>query len=447
MVRLIVEDDGNRRAFNVGEGRLTVGSAPEAKLQLTAQGVAGVHADIEVHGGKATLHAKPGVMPPHVFGKAVHGPVVLQHGVPVKLGSATLTAELEGHATRAAKPAVARAGAAPARASKGRGDKADKDAEAGPGKKARKQALPSWVYIAVGLPVVALIGWLLSSVMLDRDARSTAEASAPAYVAKARTHVKDSQYPQALKELDRIPANSDLDAGFAAEVAQLRQEIELKIQEGNEYSKNNVAGQRYFDTQIKGFVERYMAGKISSQEARVFMKRAQYFREKWPNHPELEYISRQEARFKSAVDLSQPPTFEDIQFEVDSLTWSFPKKFDEAFELVRGFQAKADGENVQKANAFLGELEAKRTAWFQDRLEQARFHFDRKEDSKSVGVLLSVVLHAGDEKMADEAAQRLTQFGGFDESWLRGYRDQFPEDFAKVSKNRVIAAWMRDHPL
>jgi hypothetical protein len=64
MVRLIVEDAGERRAFSVGEGRLTMGSAPEAKLQLSAMGVAGVHAEIEVHGGKATMHPKPGVTPP-----------------------------------------------------------------------------------------------------------------------------------------------------------------------------------------------------------------------------------------------------------------------------------------------------------------------------------------------------------------------------------------------
>src|SRR5687767_4166046 len=109
MVRLIVDDAGNRRAFNVGEGRLSIGSGTEAKLKLAASGVASVHVEVEVHGGKATLHPKPGVTPPQVLGRSVSGPVVLQHGVPVKVGGATVTVEYEGQATR---PQVSPVGAA-----------------------------------------------------------------------------------------------------------------------------------------------------------------------------------------------------------------------------------------------------------------------------------------------------------------------------------------------
>ena len=70
-----------------------MGSGSEAQLRLDSPGVAVLHADIEVRSGKATLHARPGVAAPQLFGRAVGAAFVLQHGVPVQIGGATLAAE------------------------------------------------------------------------------------------------------------------------------------------------------------------------------------------------------------------------------------------------------------------------------------------------------------------------------------------------------------------
>ena len=449
MVRLIVEDGGSRRAFNVGEGRLSMGSGPEAKLKLSAAGVAGIHADIEVHGGKATLHPKPGVTAPHVLGRAMNGPVVLQHGVPVKIGAAQVIVEYEGHPAATAAPVISKAERGSAR-SHARGKQREEEEQQGGARRGRSQGTPTWVWIAIGVPAVILAGWLTKTFffgkLLQGDGRSFATASAPAYYQNARDRLANAQYDLARMEIERIPKDAQLDPQFAAQVAQLRQQIEAKIAEGEEYSRNAVAGKKYFDSQLKGFVERYMTGTISSQEARVFLKRAKYFREKWPTHPELEWVTRQEARFTSAIDLSKPPTFEDIQFEVESLTWSFPRNYAEAFAVSRAFLASAQGEDVAKATAFIAELESKRTAWFKDRLEEARFLFDGKEFGKSIGVLLSIIRYAGDERMQDDAAQRLMNYQGIEE-WLRGYRTADPEGFEAVCNNRVVAAYLKEHKL
>jgi len=445
MVRLIVEDSGNRRAFNVGEGRLSLGSGAEAKLKLSAAGVAGVHADIEVHGGKATLHPRPGVTAPHVLGRAMSGPVVLQHGVPVKIGAAVLTAEYEGHAAAAPAPILSKAQRGAARPG-ARGKQREEDEAASGARRVRSQGIPSWVWIAVGLPVVGLLGWFAFGQLLGGDDRSFSATSAQAYVQNARDRLANAQLDLALVQLNRIPADAQLDPQLAATVAQLRQEIETKIAEGNEYSRNAIDGQKYLDSQLKNFVDRYMSGKISSQEARVFLKRAQYFREKWPTHTGLDWVSRQEARFKSAIDLSKPPTLEDIQFEVKSLTWSFPRQYDQAFAITRAFQATAEGEDVPKVAAFLVELEKQREDWFKERLLQARYHFDLKEWGKSIGVLLSIIRYAGDDRMEDDAAQELVKYEGIEE-WLRGYRTNDSEGFEAVCANRVVAAYLKQHPL
>jgi hypothetical protein len=196
-------------------------------------------------------------------------------------------------------------------------------------------------------------------------------------------------------------------------------------------------------------VKQYMSGQITPPEARVFMKRARYFREKWPNSRDLAWVDRQESRFKAAIDLTKPPTFEDIEFEIKTLTWSHPRDYKTAFEVARAFQATAAGDDVQRSAGLLQELEGLRTEWYKDRLEQARWHFERKEQSQSIGVLLSIVRGAGDDAMADDAATRLLNYGSAEEmqTWLRGHQRNDPDSFVKIEKNRVIAAFLREHKL
>ncbi len=440
MVRLIVDDAGNRRAFNVGEGRLSIGSGPEAKLMLSAPGIATVHAEIEVHGGKATLHPKPGVTPPQVLGRAANGPVVLQHGVPVKLGGATVTVEYEG---QPAKVGPVQRGGASAGGVRSRRDSASEDDDERPARAPRKSGVPTWVWIAVGIPLLAGAGVFVMSNVLG-DSAGAGAASAHAYYVNAIDRKKNAQYPQALEQLARIPEGAVLEPKLAADVAALRKELETMIAQSDEQARNMMFGQQYFDTQLKGFVERYMSAQTTSAEARVFMRRAKYFREKWPTHTELDWVTRQEARFKGAIDLSKPPTFDDIKFEVGSLTWDHPANYREAFVVVNAFQASATGADAQNAAAFIVELEAKRSAWFTDRMEQARFHFERKEQSKSVGTVLSIIRFAGVESMEDAAADQLMRFGDM-LPWFRGYRTNDPDGFAVVSKNRIIAEFLKEN--
>ena len=444
MVRLIVDDAGQRKAFNVGEGRLSVGSGNEAKLKLTSPGVASVHIDIEVHGDKATLHPKPGVLAPHVLGRTVNGPVVLQHGVPVKIGSATLTVEYEGQAARPAPVAAApQRGAVVARR---RAGEDDEEGAEGRSRRSKSQGVPSWVWIAAGVPLIAGLGWFLIDKTLSKDSRNVEAASAPAYYGNAVEQMKLGQFQHAKLQLDRIPPDAQLDPTLAANIAKLRAEIDKLSATAEEEFKNASAGQAYFESQLKAFVSRYMAGKITSPEARVFLKRARYFREHWPSHPELDWVTRQESRFKAAIDLGKPPTYDDVAFEVESLTWASPRNYREAFAVATAFQTNAQGEDLTKIGALLADLQTKRAAWFKDRMEQARWEYEGKNEGKAIGELLAIVRFSGDASMEDQAADQFLRFGDM-RAWLRGYRTNQPEAFEAVSKNRLIADFIRANPL
>ena len=110
MARLIVEEGGQRRAFKVGDGVLSLGSGGEARLRLRSTDVAEVHAEISIEGGVATLRPRPGVVPPTLGGEPVSGPARLDPGVEVRVGSARLWLEADDGST----PAPASAGAAAA---------------------------------------------------------------------------------------------------------------------------------------------------------------------------------------------------------------------------------------------------------------------------------------------------------------------------------------------
>ena len=417
MLRLIVDDGGQQRAFSVGEGRLSVGSGAEAQLKLLASGVASVHVDIEVHAGKAILHPRPGVSAPQILGRAVSGPIVLQHGVPIQIGGAQLTAEYEGVLLPSSTTSATRA-----------------------------REIPTWAWIAAGIPLVGLCIWFASSRLLGRHPPSIHQVGAQADFALALDRFEHAQYEEARLRLEQISTAQVLEPELALKVEQLRAEVSKKLALSDETMRNEVAGKAYFTAQLEGFVKSYLSAEISSPKVRVFMKRARSFREKWPTHPELGWVTRQEERFKAAIDLSQPVTFEDIQFEIESLTWDHPRDYKQAFDVARAFRSSARADELSKIAALLEELEAKRADWFKERLEQARWNFERKEQGESIGILLSIIRGSGDEVMADDAAARLLKYGDM-QTWLRDFRAKDPDGFAEFSKNRVIRAFMDEHKL
>ena len=71
MGTLFVDENGERRGFRASRGKLTVGSAPEAKLRLVSEDVAALHADLEFQGGDLFVTPRSGVLPPRVQGVEV----------------------------------------------------------------------------------------------------------------------------------------------------------------------------------------------------------------------------------------------------------------------------------------------------------------------------------------------------------------------------------------
>lgn len=445
MTRLIVEEGGKRRGFKVGEGKLSIGSGSAATLKLTSAGVAEVHAELEVKDGRAVLRPMPGVLPPKVGGVPAKSETAIRHGVAIQVGEAVLRVEYDD----APQPKRARAGgpkAAPAtggaprtaarRKPKAEWQRSRRELSGGGG-------LKPWVVILI-FAVLAIPGGILARNAFLKTAESPLNYTV--YVNKAKKDLEARMFDRAEEELDRIPADAELSPNMVATIEGLREEI-ASAREESKLDEYHRLGTQVLEKQLRSFETKYLTGKAERPMVRLFLKRLAAFEERFPEHPEVGWVRRMQARYGAITSLDEPPTFEDVEFEVQVLTeWSVRRDYEEAFEILEDYIDIASGDDRQKAVDMVNAKLAERQEWFVDRLQQARYEYERGQIGKSVDWLVKVIVNVGDEDMADEAAEQLILFDGIVE-WFRGYERSRPDDFAELSENRVVAEFLRENPL
>jgi hypothetical protein len=464
MARLIVEESGKRRAFNVGDGVLTIGSGAEARLRVEAQDVAEIHAEIQVQAGKAVLRARPGVVAPTVGGEAVVVEAPVGYGEEMRIGSVRMWLEDEsqaaGHAAPPAAPqlAVGAAGAsAPVRrgvdgANVAHGAKVDRALRREQAiQAARKRGDKSVVQrtrprverglpggavaalILVGAVLVAFVGWKLFA------SEAAGPPPAAASLAEAARMIDRGSYKDARTKLDAL---GSLQGEHEGERKALYARLDDLLAQAA-VDREHAIGTKYLDTKLAKYEEFYLQGKPSKARARVFLKRCREFKQRWPDHPQRDWVERQERRFEGTVNLGDPPTFEDVAWEVECLTKTNPKYFGAAFEVLDAFLAAATGEDVAKAQELHNELVEARQVEFVDRLEQARYEFQKKGDeTQSVAELIYIITRFGDEAMADEAAERLLDFESLAKH-LRGWKEMRPDEYEVLILHPDVAAYVR----
>jgi hypothetical protein len=451
MTRLIVEEGGACRAFKISEGVIAIGSGAEARLKLTSPDVAARHATLELLGGVCTLRAEPGVVPPTVGGVPVRGDVELAAGVPVRIGSATLVLEADaGPAARAAaappvvpRPVERRPPSSSRSARRGPARGGRDDAEAREPRKI-SHGIPAWLIVAPLVVVISLVGFFIVRVIMS-NRQEVAPDLAMVYFNNAVAALERNKLDTAEFELDRIPTDK-VSPEVAARIAQLRAQIASDRQAG-ELALHNMRGTTYLDQSLKRFERSYLLGPAEPPKVRLFLKRCRHFRETWPQHEELGWVERQERRFAGVVDLSQPPTLADIQFEVRTLTHADDlRDYEQCFQVLDQFLGVCGPADREAALKLVDEHRAAREPYFLDRLQRARFEYERKEIAESAGVLVALIRYIGDEQMADRAASELLKFEDID-ARLRGFKLDKPEILEELKANRVMGEYIRSKGL
>ncbi len=298
---------------------------------------------------------------------------------------------------------------------------------------------PVIVIILGGLLVVGALGWgFMSGANAGGSARSNIDAA-------RRVMEKGDSLPSVEIKLGLALADGNITKAERAEIEEVRKELNIRQADMLE-NERNMVGTKYLDKKLKKYADKHLTGDPSHPQARVFMERCKIFRERWPTHPEMDWVDRNERRFASLVDLRVPPTWEDLSWKLDRLVLGQPKEYDKAFEALDQFDLTASGGDKTLAKNRRVVMIEERAAYHLDRMKQARFELETNEDRAAcVQLLVYAIAYMGDDAMAAEAADYLLAMDNA-AGHLRGYRNEWPLLWEEVVVQPSIAEYIRNTP-
>ncbi len=430
-IRLIVEDGGKKRTFKVTPGKLSIGSGVNAQLKLSGESIAEDHAELEILEESAILHVRPGARFPKIDGRAVKGDVPLDGDVTVSIGASKLTLEFEREAPPPAAVEPPKASATRERAVPEHKTKAE---------------IGSRRVLWVNVGVAVIVGAILLYKLTASEAPPTPEEVANKTLQHARELVKVAKWSEVETELSHITPEFAARTDFKSQIENIRKSIDDAHKQARA-DADLYAGNDWLKVKLKDFDNNYLQGKIDEPAARLFVKRCRFFRQRWPAHPEMDWVTRNEARFDGVIDLSKPPTWADVEFEVKVLSYRIQlPDYREVFKLFDEFRPHASADEAKRLDQLVAEKKNDRAVWFAERLDKARAEFESKQARESFSMLVSIVIYAGDADMAAQAAARMMKFDDFD-ARMRAYRQDVPDEWAELLSEPSLASWANSQGL
>lgn len=425
MARLILDENGKRRAFKLNNGRLSVGSGESNALTLSSPDVAEVHAELRIDDGVVTLVPKAGVLPPTVLGRQVTRPTRLSANAEFKIGSALFRLESDAAAApaprgpQAASTAVRRGGAAASGVGQGIQHR----------RRTVSRGIPGWMIFAI-IVVVCVLGYFVGKLWMADNAETydPSERYREAVLAFEQGSTK-----RASDELDNVDLQRS-GPELLQKVAQLRAKLDA-AQESAYTAEHNMKGTEWMDDNLKEYVTKYLQGdRATRASARVFIQRCDEFRKEWPTHPELDWVDRYRDRYAKLADLGIPAEYADLEWEVKRLTAGKPRDYVRVFKQIEAFLARASGEQKNSAQALLQEQTVEREAYFLDRMLESQYQWTKKAYGEAVEWLVQLIVGIGDAEMAEQAVEAFLKMQRDDgeplsERYLESYKRNRPEQF------------------
>lgn len=303
----------------------------------------------------------------------------------------------------------------------------------------RSQRRPS----SSGPPTIVLVGGLLLAIAAGAFAfmsgvNSTSNADVMIYAAES-AFSEGMGSTDVNKKLAMAESDPSLTAEQSIQIARLRERLKVRDVETTKIAHNTI-GTVFLQKKLKKYSDKHLSGSPDKPKARVFLQRARAFRERWPEHPELDWVSRQETRFADFVKLSDPPSFADVRWEAETLTYSKPRDYSLAFDALDGFIAGASSDDATLARNYRETLESARNEYHADRMLEAKSQFeDQNNEAGAVTWLVWSAIGIGDEAMSNEAAEFLVKLPSVD-AFLRGYRTRQPLVHERILQHPILKA-------
>lgn len=456
MAKLILEEGGERRAFRFKEGKLTIGSGEGCTLTLESSGVEALHATLLLKGGRAVLTTEPGAAAPRMNGRAVAERVELPASCSFSIGgakfefSAEETAAPAPAASEAKRPAVRKQAASSAKPAAKSGSRPAVRKPAARTPVADRGARPERVTasrreVKPGMPTWALLLLLLGGavgvvfgVKAFFDSSNVATVDPGVQLLEATNAINAAQLLAGASHLDKFDTIKDKATDAQRAKARELREVLATLEKKSLREGTLLNATKELDARLRKYVDKQMAGdRASRPRARVFVMRCREFRKKYPDHPDIDWVDRYEAQFSGLAQMSDPSTLEDLQWEVNTYTWTNPRDYKAVFAAIDKFLEHADPGERDAALALRDEHLAARVLHHNDRMLQMRYHWEKGETGEAMLLFVYHLTMWGDEAMEDEVAKEMTQIGDFP-NWLRIYKQQKPDEFAEIVKNRYV---------
>ena len=309
--------------------------------------------------------------------------------------------------------------------------------------KQRKQkgALTSLGVLAGAVVFLAGFAYFVGPKVMGNTA---AEFEPVQHMGAARRLATRGEYDAALAELDAIPRET-LTGAVAAEVEALREEIEGTVA-SRARDVHNVVGNDWWRENLDRFHKFFLRGTPEPGAVRFFLERLDEFEREWPDHPEQEWVDRMRERYAAVVDLKTPPTPADLDFHVRMMLEEDPKDWSGALAAIDAYVRSTTGADRRAGTDKRLEVLEQRQAWFDDKLQQARFDYEEGREGQAFAWLVRIVVYSGDAAMADQAADQLLRFEDLD-SRLRGYRSKKLLEFTRIVEHPKVARYLEANPL
>ncbi len=469
MPKLIVEDAGQKKAFRVTQGRLSVGCGADAKLALKSDGVEEHHAILLV----APEGVRVQVLAPVVIaGRVVEeGEVELPFGAALELGGASIHIAADAAAPAAvpakavaAKPAAPTKGAAasgatkragartggksaPARG-KARGKASAKSGAKSGGRSARgRRGAAKAKESSGGLPPAAKFGGIAVALIVAVVAFSKFGTSSAALTAmnSITGHLDAGKLEQARRVIDGID-RADLEgenrARYDSLLAQIEQREAFKA-EGAERS----AAMRYIDEELRSLITKQFKGDApETPKVRLLLDLIDGFRVKFPKHAsevwatdstyaaDYAWLNETEAKYSSVTNTKAPYTLADAEYRRYFYLDSEPRRYQLVMPVVQAASSGSSDELERESLAtMVTELDAEQSEYADKRLGQARNYYEDGDVARAARVLMTDIQTLTQPALIDRAASVLV---GFEQAAdvFRGLRQGKPSSQAEFER-------------
>lgn len=298
-----------------------------------------------------------------------------------------------------------------------------------------------------GPPVIVIVlGGLLvvGALLYGFMSGAGSGAGAQTYIdAATRGIAKGDTTDSANTKLKLAEQDPDLTKDHVAQIKALREQFKI-IDADLLLQASNAVGTKYFQEKLVKYSDKHLSGEPGHPEARVFVERAQEFKNRWPSHPEMPWVDRNVGRFNGFVDLSKPPTWADMGWKLKRLVHGTPKDYAQAFSALDEFVLTASDTDKMLAGNRRGVMVEERAAYFLDRMQQARFEEENGNRAEAVRLLIYGIIYTGDRTLENEAAGYLLKQDNVS-GHLKGYLQSRPLIWDRLKLHPVIADYIEDH--